>query len=123
MTVDTIAERLGIRPGTTLWFQPVEWLRVLGPLPPGVRMTGEFAGASVAVLFVSNAESMQWFFRRYGTVVLAPTAVWICAPNQPRAAFDRRYLATILAGHRLHGVAEVPLDAAWTAVRLGRTAP
>src|SRR5690349_4218070 len=81
MTVDTIAERLGIRAGTTLWFQPVEWLRVLGPLPPGVRMTGEFAGASVAVLFVSNAESMQWFFRRYGTVVLAPTAVWICAPN------------------------------------------
>lgn len=123
MNVETVASRLGIRAGTALWFQPIEWLRVLGPLPPGVRMTGEFAGATVAVLFVSNAEGAHWFFRRYGTVVHTPPAVWICAPTQPRAAFGRAYLATILAGHGVHEAAEVQLDAAWTAVRIGRARP
>ena len=34
----TIAGRLGIRPGAALWFSPIEWLHVLGPLPPGVRI-------------------------------------------------------------------------------------
>jgi len=121
MTESTIAGRLGIRAGATLWFQPIEWLQLLGPLPPGVRTTGEYAGATVAVLFVSSAGSMQWFFRRYGTVILTPPAVWICAPNQPQADFNRAYLSTILASHGLHALAETPIDGAWTAIRIGRT--
>ena len=122
MPAATVAGRLGIRPGSSLWFSPIEWLHVLGPLPPSVRMTGEYAGATVAVLFVSNASSVQWFLRRYGTVVTMPPAVWICAPTQGRADFNRAYLATMLGSHGLHAVAEIPIDAAWTAMRIGRTA-
>jgi hypothetical protein len=121
LTEMSTAGRLGIRPGATVWFQPIEWLRLLGPLPPGVRTTGEYAGASVAVLFVSSAGTAQWFFRRYGTVVTLPSAVWLCAPTQPQGAFNRAYLMTILAGHGLHGVEDVAIDGSWTATRIGRT--
>jgi hypothetical protein len=82
MNESGIARRLDICPGASLWFSPIEWLRLLGPLPPGVTMTGELAGATVAVLFVSNAASVQWFLRRYGTVITLPPAVWICSPTQ-----------------------------------------
>ena len=123
MSEDSVAARLGIHAGTSLWFEPIEWLRLLGPLPTGVRMTGEFAGASVAVLFVSSAAGVQWFFRRYGTVVHAPPAVWMCAPNRARATFNRDYLATMLAGHGVHAIAETPIDAGWTAIRVGRHGP
>jgi hypothetical protein len=116
----TVADRLGIRPGVTLWFSPIEWLRLLGPLPPGVTMTGEFAAASVAVTFVSNAASVQWLLRRYGTVITLPPDVWICAPTVGSADFNRAYLGTLLAGHGLQALEEIPIDAAWTAARLGR---
>ena len=114
-----VAGRLGIRPGSTLWFSPIEWLHLLGPLPPGVRMTGEYAGANVAVMFVSSAGSVQWFLRRYGTVVTMPPAVWMCTPTRERADFNRAYLATMLGSHGLHSLAEISIDAAWTATRIG----
>jgi hypothetical protein len=117
----TLAGRLGIHPGTSLWFSPIEWLRVLGPLPPGVRMTGEFATATVAVIFVSNAGSIRWFLDRYRTVMTLPPAVWVCVPTRARPDFTRATLQTILAGHGLHPLQEAPLDEAWTALRVGRS--
>ena len=116
----SIADRLGIRPGASLWFQPIEWLRLLGPLPTGVAMTGEFAGATVAVLFVSNAASVQWFFRRYGTVVTLPPAVWICSPTLDSPDLNRAYLIQIVTSHGLQPMEEIQVDASWTATRIGR---
>ena len=123
MTENTGAGRLSIRPGTSLWFQPIEWLRVLGALPPGVRMTGDFAAATVAVIFVSNTASVRWFLNRYGTVMTRPPAVWICAPTQARPDFNRALLKSMLAGLGFRAVEELPLDASWTATRVGRFVP
>jgi len=123
MSEGSVAARLAIRPGASLWFSPIEWLRLLGPLPPGVTMAGEFAGATVAVLFVSNAVSVQEFLRRYGTVITLPPAVWICSPTQGSAALNRAYLAQILAGHGLRPLEEIPIDGSWTAARIGRLVP
>lgn len=123
MTGVTGATKLSIRPGTTLWFQPIEWLRLLGPLPPGVRMTGDFAAATTAVIFVSNSASVRWFLNRYGTVMTRPPAVWICAPTQPRADFNRALLRSMLAGLGFRALQEVPIDASWTAMRVGRFVP
>ena len=123
MTEGTVASRLAIHPGATLWFSPIEWLRLLGPLPPGVRMTGEFAAATVAVTFVSNAASVRWFLDRYRTVMTMPPAVWICSPAQGRADFTRASLQAMLAGHGLRPLEEVPIDASWTALRVGRSVP
>jgi hypothetical protein len=123
MTEMTGAERLSIRPGVSLWFSPIEWLRLLGPLPPGVRMTGDFAAATVAVIFVSNSASVRWFLNRYGTVMTRPPAVWICAPTHGRTDFNLGLLESTLAGHGFRALGEVPIDASWTAVRVGRFVP
>jgi len=123
VTEMTVADRLGIRPGVSLWFMPIEWLRVLGPLPPGVRMTGEFAAAAIAVIFVSNAGSIRWFLDRYRTVMTLPSAVWICSPAHGRPDFTRTTFLTILAGHGLHPLGETPIDGYWTAMRVGRSVP
>ena len=123
MTDPTLAGRLAIHPGAALWFQPIEWLRLLEPLPPGVTVTGEFAGATVAVIFVSNASGVHWFLRRYGTVITLPPAVWVCAPTRARTDFNVTYLGSILAGHGLSPIEETSIDDAWTAVRIGRFVP
>jgi hypothetical protein len=123
MTQPTIAERLAIRPGNALWFEPIEWLHVLGPLPPGVHPTGEFAAATVAVVFVSNAGSVRWFLDRYRTVMTRPHAVWVCYPTRGRSDFNRGTLNTMLAGHGLQAVEEVALDPSWTALHVWHPVP
>lgn len=114
----TLAEALLIRPGAALWFSPVEWLRILGPLPPGVRMTGEFAAAIVAVVFVSNAANVRWFLDRYRTVMARPPVVWMCYPAHGRSDVNRASLLNLVAGHYLQPAGEVAIDASWAAIRL-----
>jgi hypothetical protein len=120
VTEQTTAQRLAIAPGARLWFSPIEWLSVLGPLPPGVTLSGEFAGATVAIVFVSNAGSVRWFLDRYRTVMTLPPAIWICYPTLGRSDFNRGTLQTMLAGHGLQTVTEVPFDGSWTARRVRR---
>ena len=123
MTDATVAARLAIQPGASLWFSPIEWLQLLGPLPPGIRMTGEFAVATVAVIFVSNAASARWFLDRYRTVMTMPQAVWICSPTLGRVDFTHASLQAILAGHGLRPLEETAIDASWMAMRVGRSVP
>ena len=82
MAGKSLAETLLIRPGASLWFSPIEWLWILGPLPPGVRMTAEFAAATIAVVFVSNAASVRWFLNQHRTVMALPPVVWMCYPTR-----------------------------------------
>jgi hypothetical protein len=118
MNASTMAGKLLITPGSALWFQPVEWMWVLGPLPPGVRPTGELAASTVAVMFVSNAASVRWFLDRHRTVLAIPPVVWICYPTRGRPDFNRATLVPMLAAHGQQPVAEVALDATWTAIRV-----
>jgi hypothetical protein len=121
MTANTLAERLQIRPGASVWFSPVEWLWMLGPLPPGVHATGELAGATVAITFGSNAASVRWFLDRYRTILSTVPVMWVCYQTRGRSDFNRASLVTMLAAHGQHPVAEVAFDAGWTAMRIRPT--
>ena len=123
MPGSTIARRLSITPGTRLWFAPTEWLWILGPLPPGVVVTGELAAATVAVVFVSNTGSARWFLDRYRTAIAMPRALWICYPTHGRADFNRGLLQTLLAGHGLQPVREVAINPSWTALGVRHFVP
>jgi hypothetical protein len=114
----THAEVLRIGPGSLLWFSPAEWLHVLGPLPPGVRMTGAFAGSTVAIVFVSNPDTVGWFLRQHGSVIGRPPMVWMCYPTRGRMDMSRPRLLQLLAGHAVHPVEELVIDGSWSAMRL-----
>ena len=118
-----LAERLLVRPGVTLWFQPIEWLRLLGPLPAGVRMASQFAGSGVAIEFVSNAGSVRGLMNRYRAVIPLPPVVWICYPARGRTDFNRPLLLQMITSHGLQSVDEVPIDANWSAMRVRTFVP
>src|SRR5262245_18390885 len=117
-----LAQRLLVQPGVTLWFQPIEWLHVLGPLPAGVRMATAFRGSTVVVEFVSNAGGVRGLMNRYRAVIPLPPVVWICYPAHGRTAFNRALLLQMIRSHGLGPVDEVPIDASWSAMRV-RTFP
>ena len=118
MSATSIAAKLLITSGTSLWFSPVEWIWLLGPLPPGVRATAEFAASTVAVMFVSNPAAVRWFLDRHRTVLTVPPVVWLCYPARGRPDLNRRSIVTIVAAHGLQPVSEVPVDGNWAALRL-----
>lgn len=119
----TIAETLQIRSGTSLWFSPIEWLHLLGPLPPGVRMVGDPASSTVSVVFVSNAASVRWLANTHrGALPVVPT-LWICYPTTGRPDFTRDYLLSTVAAHGLRPVAEVQVEPGWSALRFGLPVP
>ena len=119
----TIAGRLSIAPGARLWFSPIEWLSMLGPLPPSVVVTGDFAASTVALMFVSDTGSVRWFLDRHRTAINMPRALWICYPTLGRPDFNRGMLQTMLVGHGLQVTAEVPFDASWTALAVRHFVP
>jgi len=118
MNVNATAAKLLIQPVARLWFSPIEWLWMLGPLPPGVAVVPEFASATVAVIYVSNAQSVRWFFDQHRTVLATVPVVWVCYLTRGRPDFNRGSLVSLAAAHGQHPVSEVPLDTEWTAMRL-----
>lgn len=119
----TTVEKLLIHPGTTLWFSPIEWLHMLGPLPAGVRMAGDPAGSTVSVVFVSNAATVRWLANTHrGALPMVPT-LWICYPTAGRPDFTREYLLATVGAHGLRPIDETAFDAGWSALRFGRLAP
>jgi hypothetical protein len=123
MTGPTPAARLSITPAARLWFSPIEWLNLLGPLPPGVAMVGGLAEATVVVAFVSNVGSIRWLLDTHRGSLGLPLALWICCPTLPRSDFNRGSLNATLAAHGLHVVEEIPFDASWTALRVRHQPP
>ena len=99
----TPAEKLSIHAGTRLWFEPTEWMRVLGPLPHGVTMTGDFAAATVAVMFASHPNSVRWLVRRFGTVLGIPPMLWIAYPAHGLPTFNRASLQQAARGPSTRG--------------------
>ena len=51
----TIAEKLQIKPNTTVWLSDPARLPLLTPMPDGVREADAMATASTAVLFAEDA--------------------------------------------------------------------
>jgi hypothetical protein len=114
----TVSGQLAIAPGDRVWFSPIEYLWIIGPLPPNVPVVADYGAATVAVLFVSNVPSVRWFVDRYRTVMTRPRELWICCPTVGRAAFNRPLLESMLAGHGLRAVREVELADGWTALSM-----
>ena len=123
MDSSTLAGELSIANGDRLWFSPIEWLWMIGPLPSGVAVIGDFAAATVAVIFVSNAGSVRWFVDRYRTVMTRPGQLWICCPTVGRADFNRGLLESMLAGHGLLPFREVLVGEGWTALAMRHFQP
>lgn len=118
MDPSTVAGQLSIRSGDRIWFSPIEYLWLIGPLPPNVPVVGDYGAATVAILFVSNVPSVRWFVDRYRTVMTRPRELWVCCPTVGRADFNRPQLELILAGHGLRPVREVALGSDWTALSM-----
>lgn len=114
----TVAEKLRVRPGTSLYLSHPERRDLLGPLPDGVTLADGPEQAAIAVLFADDGFSLRGLLATGGESLLrGPTALWVAYPKGNRSDINRDTLWPIVAERGLRPIAQVAVNEVWSALR------
>jgi hypothetical protein len=119
----TIAEKLQIKPNTTVWLSHAAHLPLLTPMPEGVRESDVLATASTAVLFADDAASARKLLEEHAGDLAKPSVLWIAYPKGNKADINRDTLWPIVADFDLRPNGQVAIDERWSALRFRPNKP
>lgn len=117
MSAKTVAEKLLIKPNTTVWVSDRARGELLAPLPEGTRIVSSPGKASTAVVFVEDAASLRKILGTDGDHLSGAEALWIAYPKGNRAEINRDTLWPIVAEHGMRPIGQVAVDDVWSALR------
>lgn len=123
MSARTVAEKLRIKPGTSLWSSHPERVGLIGPLPEGVHVVDGLAGAGAALVFADDAASLRAIVAAHAGDLRDREVVWVAYPKGNRADLNRDTLWPVLAEHGLRPIGQVSVDDVWSALRFRALAP
>jgi hypothetical protein len=115
----TTAEKLQIKPGTTVWVS--DHLDLLGPLPEGTTVVDAPEAATTAILFADDEAALRALLDAHD--VTAPDIVWIGYPKGGRSDINRDTLWPILGEHNMRPISQISLGDVWSALRFRELAP
>jgi hypothetical protein len=119
----TIAEKLQIKPHTTVWVSDPANITLLTPMPDGVRESDQLATASTAIVFADDAASARTLMETHRDDVTKPSAFWVAYPKGGRADINRDTLWPIIAEFGLRPNMQVAIDDHWSALRFRADRP
>jgi hypothetical protein len=117
MTAKTVAEKLLIKPNTTIWLSHNDHLPRLSPLPDGVRQVDPMETASVALIFAEDAASLREILIAHKDQLARPATLWVVYPKANRTDINRDTLWPILSEYGLRPITQVAVDDTWSALR------
>lgn len=117
MAAKTIADKLLIKPESTLWLSDPAHLPRLGPLPEGVSEAASPKEADVAMIFASNAAAARRILDEHRDQVTAPPVVWVAYPKGNKSDINRDTLWPIVGEYGLRPNGQVAVDEVWSALR------
>jgi hypothetical protein len=117
MSAKTIAEKLLIKAGSSVWASDAARLALLR-LPDGVREVDRPADADTALVFAEESASLRTTLDAQGDENLRrPGAFWVVYPKGNRAEINRDSLWPILSEHAMRPISQVAVDETWSALR------
>ena len=117
MSAKTVAEKLLIKPNTTLWSSDPARGHLLEPLPEGVRHVDGPDQATSALLFADAAGPLRDLLDAHRDRLTCPDTLWVAYPKANRTDINRDTLWPILAEYGLRPIAQVAIDEVWSALR------
>jgi hypothetical protein len=117
MSAKTIADKLLIKPGATLWLSHPDRVKLLGPLPTDVRAVAGPEQATTALIFADDAAALRAILAAHQDQLALPGTLWVAYPKGNRAEINRDTLWPILAEIGLRPIGQVALDDVWSALR------
>ncbi len=117
MATKTVAEKLQIKPNTSVWSSQPEYLDLIGALPEGTTLAGSMAEATTAVVFFASEAIARELLEHLRDHLAAPKALWIAYPKGNAADINRDSLWPIVGEYGLRPVTQVSIDDTWSALR------
>ncbi|HLU52157.1 MAG TPA: hypothetical protein VK011_01015 [Acidimicrobiia bacterium] len=112
----TPAQKMFIRPKSTVWVGPSEHLETIGDLGPGVE-TASFSQADTAVLFVEDSNALREALGEHADELHAPGMLWIAYPKGNRSDINRDTLWPYLTEYGMRPITQISIDERWSALR------
>ncbi|MEY9887793.1 hypothetical protein ABIA35_006821 [Catenulispora sp. MAP12-49] len=121
--VQTVAEKLAIKPGRSVWTSHPDRFAAVGELPAGADRTDELASADVAVLYADDADSVRALLTANKADITKPPVVWIAYPKANRTDINRDSLWPIVVAFGMRPNGQVAIDEVWSALRFRADKP
>jgi hypothetical protein len=119
----TVADKLRIKPGSTVWSSDPARVALLGALPDGTRAVERLADADTAIVFADDAASARVALDRVRDDLGRPSAFWVAYPKGNRADINRDSLWPILSEYGMRPISQVAIDDTWSALRFRTLEP
>ncbi|MFL5687284.1 MAG: hypothetical protein ACJ77D_14665 [Chloroflexota bacterium] len=123
MADKSVADKLLIKPGSTLWVSDATRGDLLGPLPDGVAPTSDPAKASTSIVIADDADSVRRRFATDGRALLGSGNLWVLYRKGNKADINRDSLWPILADFGFRPISQVSVDETWSALRFRALKP
>jgi hypothetical protein len=123
MPAKTIADKLQIKPYTTVWSSNLARLDLVRPLPDGVRHADGPADANAAIVFADDAASLRKILDANKDDVARPSVFWVAYPKGGKSDLSRDSLWPILGDYSMRPVSQVAVDDTWSALRFRELKP
>ncbi|HMM43933.1 MAG TPA: hypothetical protein PKA95_18715 [Thermomicrobiales bacterium] len=117
MSVKTVAAKLQIKPGTSLWTSHPERIEIVGPLPDDARVVADLGQATAALVFADAAGAVRAILDAHHEHLAGPGLLWVAYPKGNRADINRDSLWPILAEYGMRPIGQVAVDEVWSALR------
>ncbi|MEV3981867.1 hypothetical protein [Nonomuraea sp. NPDC049758] len=117
MAAKTVADKLLVKPATTVWVSDPAHRPLLGPLPEGAREAGSVKEADVALIFASDAAAARRLLDEHRDEITAPPVVWVAYPKGNKSDINRDTLWPIVGEYGLRPNGQVAVDETWSALR------
>lgn len=117
MSTKSIAEKLLIKPDTTVWSSDLSRLDLVGPLPEGVDRVEDPEQAQTALVFAADAASLRGVLAEHGDRLARPDVLWVAYPKGNLSDINRDTLWPILSEHGMRPQGQVSVNDTWSAMR------
>jgi methionine salvage enolase-phosphatase E1 len=113
----SVAQKLQVKQGTTVWASGASGSELIGPLPDDARQVDRIDQAATAVVFASSSGELRELLDAHKDQLSAPSVLWIAYPKGNRADINRESLWPILGEYGMRPISQISIDEVWSALR------
>ena len=117
MSTKTVAEKLQIKPNSTVWSSDPTRVGLVEPLPEGVELVDRLDQATTALVFAPDAAALRSILTANAGELTRPDVFWVAYPKANRADINRDTLWPILGEYGMRPITQVAVDDVWSALR------
>ena len=117
MSTKTIAAKLQIKSGTTIWISHPDRRHLFEPFPDGVTVADDLSRASLALAFADDSTGIREILQAQHSHLADLNILWVVYPKANRTDVNRDSLWPILSEFGMRPNSQVAVDDVWSALR------